>query len=218
MAFPNGARLRTYAPGDMVQSDDINKMQDADIAVYDEVFNKRLEFLDSFTGQSINTFVWKTPTGTVSIVDDSANGANGCGKVDASAGGSHNIETQPLALPGDFRLRGRLRITGVTGSSSIAFGFRGTNEVAFLIDGTNSTTNWRALITGTGSTPANGTPAAINATYLEFEIKRVGTLITMSINGVVFHTVTSATMTSDTVRVSAIGAGIVFADRVSLLA
>jgi hypothetical protein len=175
----------------------------------------RPQLFDTFCGQSLSTGNWTTATGTVSIVDDSANGANGAVKIDASAGGTQNIETRPLGLTGDFLLRGRFRTTGVTASSSIAFGFRGVGyETAFLLDGAASTTNWRVLIGGASTAP-NGTPFAVSATYAEFEIKRVATAVTMSVNGTVLHTLSSGTMTSDTIRSSASSAGILWGDWIS---
>jgi hypothetical protein len=174
----------------------------------------RAQLFDTFCGQSLSTGNWTTATGTVSIVDDSANAANGAVKVDATAGGVHNFETRPLGLPGDFLLRGRFRVTGVTASSSIGFGCRTVADTAFLIDGSQSTTNWRVLVNG-ASTAANGTPVAINATYSEFEMQRTGNTITFKINGTLLHTATSPTLTGATIRSSANGAGILWGDWIS---
>lgn len=177
--------------------------------------NDRPQLFDTFAGQSLSTSNWVTPTGTVTIVDDSTVGGNGTVKVDATAGGTHFFETRQLALPGDFLVRGRFRVTGVGASSSIAFGFRGgSDSAAFLIDGSQSTTNWRVLIAN-ASTAANGTPVAISASYMEYEIQRVGSSITFKINGTLLHTATSGTMTSDTLRASAVGAGILYSDWIS---
>lgn len=217
MAFPNGTRIRTYAPGDPIRSDDMNQMQDADIAAYAEIFTKRTQVLDSFTGQSVNTGIWKTPVGTVTIIDDSANGGNGAVKIDATAGGTHNIETQPFALAGDFTLRGRLRVTGVTAASVITLGMRVASDTAFLLEGSTSTVVWRALASG-ASVPANGTPAAVSAVFAEFELKRTGTLITMTVNGVLHHSLTSGVLTGSTLKAQAAGAGILFVDRIEFLA
>jgi hypothetical protein len=183
----------------------------------DDLIEQRGLFVrDHFVGQSLSTAHFLTPTGTTSIIDDSANGGSGTLKIDGSGGGTNQVDTQNVSAgTGDFRLRARLRVTGVGGASSIGFGFRsGGINAAFIIDGPTSTTNWRVLVDGVNTAP-NGTAAAVNAAYKEFIIERKGGTLSFTVDGVVLHSVAHAgNIAGNPMRMQSNSAGILFVDYV----
>lgn len=168
---------------------------------------------DHFTGQSLDTGRWLTATGTVSIVDDSANGGNGTCKIDGSGGGTNQIKTRPLALgAGDFRVRARMRVSGV-GASTFAgvFVTDGVNGTGIHVDGSFSTTQWYIWDNGSHFP---GTPTlTIDAAYHDVVIERVSGTITFWFDGVqVFTQSHAASVTGSDLRMEANGAGIIWAD------
>lgn len=184
------SRNRTYIAGvTKVAAQDMNDIQD--LLIQHSTVRGTL-VRDNFTGQSPDAGIWKTPTGSVTIVDDSANGGSGAARFDGT-GSTAELKTQPLVLgTGDFTASARLRISGAVGAASGAsFGIDGpggSQTVRFRIQGSISTTNWLVWIDSSGGISGNGTPVLISSSYANFEVKRKSNIVTFSIDGVILHT------------------------------
>ena len=182
---------------------------------------------DHFLGQTTATGLWLTPivagAGTVSTGEDVANGASGIVALNSGAGGSATLQCQQLALgTTDFKMYFRVRVSGVTATSSLSFGLvsgAGSAELRFYVQGSVSTTNWRVAVDSVPTAP-NGTPAAISASYADFVISRQSNVAIFSVNGTTLHTVNPYSTSANTgfVRLSASTAGIINCDVAELVA
>lgn len=190
------------APGDMVAAD---LTAPADLAPV-------LALDDDFQPPSLDGHRW-TINGAATVIDDTGAGAATAAQVTAGAGGLNYFESAVLALPGDFTLRARLRATGVTSSSSIAFGLREGHELAFLVP-LSQPANWQLLTEGGVTTPSGTFP--VGASYADFEIRRVGAAVTMSIGGVQAYAFSPTTLDGNRIKASVSGAGAILVDRVTL--
>lgn len=160
-------------------SDAYNKVQDFLATRY----NGRVLVEDHFSGSAVDTGRWIV-VGTPTVVSDTANGASGAVELDLA---SDNIATQEMALGTEnFILYGRLKLSGTGANTSFQFGSEGALD--FYVDASVSA-NWMVLINSVQTAP-NGTPVAINSTYLDFYIERIGSNVVFTIGSTVLHTQT----------------------------
>lgn len=145
---------------------------------------------DQFTGSAICTGNWNV-TGSVLATNDTASEFHS-GIAQGSANGTGiGLRTNTMYIgTKDFWISAKLRYTGVTSATNLYLGIN--NQLEFAILGGTSTTNWRAYISGS-DTAINGTAATIGTSYKIFTIKKIGSTVTLAVDGVTFHTVSSFT-------------------------
>lgn len=156
---------------------------------------------DTFAGPAIDASLW-TLHGGVAVVDDAGTSA-------AAIGGT--LESHALAIVGDFTLRGRLRFAGATTAGNASFGLRGDHDWAFLVATAGA---WQLFVNGKVTAPSS--PAPISSSYATFEIKRAGTDIAFSVDGVVLYSGAGTTVDGDTIRATPGSDGQLLVDRVTL--
>jgi hypothetical protein len=170
---------------------------------------------DHFTGSVVGTDRWIT-SGSPTVVDDSANGANGsCQLVGAS---SQSISIKNCAFgTSDFKFEAHIRVSGVTSSTNIIVGVGNVfvNGLSFYIAGSVSTTYWGVSIDNVATAP-NGTPVAISSGYVTLELTRTSNAVTFKINGTTLHTIASYTtsLTPGSIFMNSAISGILFIDYV----
>lgn len=205
MSLPK-SRERTYIAGvTRIPADDMNAIQDAHVEKYHEVLR------DHFTGSTVNESTWDflSLTGSPTAQSDSSNGGFGALSLDGSTGGGSGQRVASLLLAmgtHDFRFRARMRTAAasVDASTIIYVGVSNTGlsqNLLFAIDGASSTTLWRVVVDAGSSSAPNGTAASVSTTYQEFEIRKDGTTVTLTVDGVVHHTETGYSTGLDDARV-----------------
>ena len=142
---------------------------------------------DHFTGSVVDPSKWEIiGTTAPTIVDDSSSGGNGAlklGGVDKQI-----IRTKPLALgTGDFAVSARLRISDMAPTYIFHIGLHNGNSGILLV--THQGSGWSVAVDGMIVNPAS---PPISSTYSEYIISRKSNVLTFSVNGIFFHTMTYA--------------------------
>src|SRR5688572_25228195 len=79
------ARDETYIPGvTRVSPTTLNALQDDDVLLWRALAGGDFSVGDDFLGPSIDSSLWQTPSGTVALLDDRANGGFGAVKLTVS--------------------------------------------------------------------------------------------------------------------------------------
>jgi hypothetical protein len=184
------SRSITFIDGvTQVPADLMNELQDDNIADEDRIRGFAFGFRDDFIASAADSNVW---TNAPSNVDDSANGGFGTVRLNVALATSDTMDTVSLfPLAGlDFRLAIRVRIADKSGSGGyFFFGFKDGSDV-FGFEAQDTDANWLTILTTILSQELTSIPVS-TTDYANLEIERIGSTVTMYINGTSVRTISS---------------------------
>lgn len=173
-----------------------------------EVGNPR-PISDGFDAATLDSRCWSNTMGNVGVVGGEL-------RVEAGAGYTMaEMATRGMGV-GDFSLRARVKVSGLTPASSLSIGWRnGPDSLSFLVPVGSAPATWHALVGGANVDLAQAVP--VSSDFAELELSRVGPVVTFLIDGQLVDSRDVADdLSASTVRVTANGAGAVIVDSIEL--
>jgi hypothetical protein len=158
---------------------------------------------DTFDGSRIDPTCW-------TVVGNASTSPEGV-LVDGRHGGPNLMESAVTAA-GDFTLTARVRVVDHSGAPSLAFGWRDP-DLALLVP-ISAPDRWHVLINGQAEELDH--PVAVTANFADLEITRHGSTVEFWIDGSRVRVIEGRNDVYRRLRVSAMGAGALLADYVSL--
>jgi hypothetical protein len=183
-----------------------------------------LNFRDDFLGSAISTLLWTT-SGTVTVVDDSANGGGGSARLNATGGTPASLTTLPIKIidgldapgkTGQFRFTSRIRTATKSGTLVCGLNSATASEDAYVgFDAGDTHFKYKVGVT---TTVTAITPSAVG--YDTVDLWRSSGNLTIAINGTIVYGPTTFAGGGSGIKpaaeVSVTGNGDVYVDSVAL--